>query len=192
LLSPSARAQFARAVRTAHKIIVAHYHSHTIGRNWVNFTNIGMWGNQNLDRDAITEYIQYANNHSAAAYYHTFKDARRVALNGRRHDYVLTFAKGQAPEAKRFWSLTAYLPRSIELVPNRARKYAVASYTPHLKTSRDGSISIYMAPRRPHGVPKANWLPVPRRHFNVMLRVYGPEGSVANGTYVPPAVRRLQ
>ncbi len=24
--------------------------------------------------------------------------------------------------------------------------------------------------------------------FNVMLRVYGPEGSVADGTYVPPGV----
>ena len=45
-----------------------------------------------------------------------------------------------------------------------------------------------MAPQQPKGVPTANWLPVPKGPFNVMLRVYGPEGSVKTGTYVPPAI----
>jgi hypothetical protein len=41
-------------------------------------------------------------------------------------------------------------------------------------------------------VPFANWLPIPKRNFNVMLRVYGPEGSVATNQYVPPAVERAR
>lgn len=45
-----------------------------------------------------------------------------------------------------------------------------------------------MSVQQPNGVPTANWLPVANGPFNVMLRVYGPEGSVANNTYVPPAV----
>jgi hypothetical protein len=39
-------------------------------------------------------------------------------------------------------------------------------------------------------VPMANWLPIPPGTFNIMLRVYGPEGTVADNTYVPPGIRR--
>jgi hypothetical protein len=42
---------------------------------------------------------------------------------------------------------------------------------------------------RQKGVPEANWLPVPLGPFNIMLRVYGPEGGVADNTYVPPVSR---
>ena len=100
---------------------------------------------------------------------------------------------GQQPEAKRFWSVTAYTPEAIELIPNAAEKYVVARYTPGLQTNTDGSVSIYMtrdARELPSGVPEANWLPIPRRAFNIMLRVYGPDGSVAAGTYVPPPINR--
>ena len=98
-----------------------------------------------VERASITELIQYGNDISAAAYYHVFQDRDGVSLNGgNRQVYVLTFAPGQIPEAKRFWSITAYTPQAIELIPNRP--------------------------------------------FNIMLRVYGPEGSVANGTHVPPAI----
>jgi hypothetical protein len=101
---------------------------------------------------------------------------------------VLTFPAGQLPKAKRFWSLTAYTPQSIELVRNRKNKYVVASYTEGLKSNPDGSLSVYMARDLPAGVPVANWLPIPSGAFNIMLRVYGPEGSVADDTYVPPAI----
>jgi len=39
-------------------------------------------------------------------------------------------------------------------------------------------------------VPEANWLPVSKGRFNILLRVYGPEGSVANNSYVPPAISK--
>jgi hypothetical protein len=187
-----ARAEFALAVRSMHALILEHYLSHTIGNHWVNFTNIGEWDGAYLDRDAITEYIQWGNNHGTAAYYHAFEDAKGAPLlGGHGNGYVLHFDKDQLPEAKRFWSLTAYTPDAVELVPNVARKYLVASYTPHLRTAADGSVSIYVATRRPTGVPAANWLPAPRKGpFNLMLRVYGPQGSVAAGTYVPPTIER--
>jgi hypothetical protein len=181
--------QFVAGAQKAHALIVDRYLSHTDPTNWINFTNIGAWGDQVIERSSITEYIQYGNGHSTAAYYHAFKDGRGAPLHGSNsRGYVLTFHKGQLPQAKRFWSLTAYTPDSIELVPNSANKYVVASYTPGLETSSDGSVSIYMSPRLPPGVPAANWLPVPLRPFNIMLRVYGPEGSVADGTYLPPAI----
>ncbi len=157
----------------------------------IDFTNIGDWGDQVVERSSITEFIQYANGIEGAAYYHVFKDAKGRPLNGSNpRGYVLTFPPGKQPKATRFWSLTAYTPEAIELVPNPAHKYAVARYTPHLQYNNDGSLSVYMAQQLPAGVPMANWLPIPAGAFNIMLRVYGPEGSVKDNTYVPPNIVR--
>ena len=106
----------------------------------------------------------------------------------------MTFPQGPAPEADRFWSVTAYTPEAIELVDNPADKYAVASYTPGLQppTTEDGPVSIYMARQLPAGVAMANWLPIPPGAFNIMLRVYGPTpgGTVADNTNVPPGIKK--
>ena len=109
----------------------------------------------------------------------------------------MTFAPGTGnpnggqPEASRFWSLTAYTPEAIELVPNPINKYEVASYT-GAQLNADGSLSVYMATELPPGVPMENWLPIPNGPFNIMLRVYGviPGSPVADNTYVPPAIDR--
>jgi hypothetical protein len=47
-----------------------------------------------------------------------------------------------------------------------------------------------MAQQLPAGVPVANWLPIPAGAFNIMLRVYGPQGSVEDNTYVPPPIEK--
>jgi hypothetical protein len=190
------RSEFSDGAQAAHELILDRYLTHTdwaqIPTNWIHFTNIGDWGNQVVERSSITEFIQYANNIKAAAYYHVFKDANGNPLDGSNpRGYVLTFPRGQLPEAMRFWSLTAYTPEAIELVPNPTHKYAVASYTPHLEfNSNDDSLSVYMAQQLPAGVPMANWLPIPAGAFNIMLRVYGPEGSVEDNTYVPLGIFR--
>lgn len=182
---------FRKGARRAHTLLINNYLSHRGPTNWITFNNIGNWGDNALDRASITEFIQYGNGRGTAAYYHAFRDGSGAPLHGsRRRGYVLTFAKNQIPEAQRFWSLTAYTPDSIELIRNSARKYAVARYTPGLQYNADGSLTIYISKTQPRGVPMANWLPVTNRPFNVMLRVYGPDGSVADKTYVPPAIRR--
>lgn len=84
--------------------------------------------------------------------------------------------------------MTAYTPDTVKLVANPAGKYNVASYTPGLVTNADGSITLVMSVRKPLGVADANWLPVPAGPFNLMLRAYGPQGSVASGSYVPPGL----
>jgi hypothetical protein len=190
------RSAFSKGAQTAHELILDRYLSFThwaapIPTNWIHFANIGDWGNQVVERSSITEFIQYANNIKAAAYYHAFKDANGNPLDGSNtRGYVLTFSPKEIPEATRFWSLTAYTPEAIELVPNPARKYAVASYTPNLQPNDDGSLSVYMAQQLPVGVPMANWLPIPAGAFNIMLRIYGPKESVEDNTYVPPGILR--
>ena len=186
-----AAADFAGGAQAAHAAILNRYLTHTGPTNWINFTNIGEWGRRVIDRAAITEFIQYGNGPSTAAYFHAFVDGQGLALDGRQPGgYVLTFAANQIPEFNRFWSVTAYTPEAIELIPNSRNKYVVASYTPGLvKNPNDGSISIYMSPTPPIGRPEANWLPVSRGPFNIMLRVYGPK--FAPGTYTPPAILRM-
>jgi hypothetical protein len=192
------RSDFSEGAQAAHALILDRYLTHTdwasTRTEWIHFTNIGDWGNQVVERSSITEFIQYANNREAAAYYHVFKDANGKPLDGSNpRGYVLTFPAGQLPEANRFWSVTAYTPEAIELVDNPADKYAVASYTPGLQpdpNTQDGPLSIYLARQLPAGVPMANWLPIPPGAFNIMLRVYGPKGAVEDNTYVPPDIRR--
>jgi hypothetical protein len=187
------RSEFAKGAQTAHDAIVNDYLNNTGPTNWITYTNIGIWKpDEFIQRSSITQFIQYGNGHDTAAYYHAFKDRNGSPLNGTDRDgYVLRFSAKKIPAASRFWSLTAYTPEAIELVPNSANKYLVASYTPGLQTNRDGSISIYMARQLPPGVNMANWLPIPPGPFNVILRVYGPAGTVADGTYVPPGIVEL-
>ena len=200
--SKARRSEFARGARAAHDLIINDYLSHTGDTNWITYDNIGEWGvnpdpgsSTAVQRSEITEFIQYANDHKSAAYFHAFKDVQGSPLDGTDpHGYILTFSPlppHEIPETSRFWSLTAYTPHAIELVPNSANKYLVASYTPGLQANADGSISIYMARQLPPGVPTANWLPIPPGPFNVMLRDYGPLGSVADGTYVPPGIEKV-
>jgi hypothetical protein len=185
---------FALGAQDAHTLILDDYLDNTDANGWIHFTNMGEWKpGQNLDRSAITEFIQYGNNIKAAAYYQTFKDGTGAALDGSdAKGYVLNIPADQIPTAKRFWSFTAYTPQSIELIKNKAKVYHVASYTPHLAYNSDGSITLYIAREKPHGVPPANWLPVGRGPFNIMLRVYGPQGSVAHNKYTPPAIEKVQ
>jgi hypothetical protein len=202
------RSEFARGARAAHDEIINQYLDDTGDTNWITYENIGHWcpnpddfysctnpdpgSSLAVQRSSITEFIQYANDHEAAAYFHAFKDGDGLPLNGTDpNGYVLTFSSQEIPATSRFWSLTAYTPNSIELVPNSANKYLVASYTPDLQKNADGSISIYMARQLPPGAPAANWLPIPPGPFNVMLRDYGPLGSVLDGTYIPPGINKV-
>ena len=105
--------------------------------------------------------------------------------------YTIEFTKNELPEYERFWSMTAYTPETIELVPNVLDKYVVASYTHGLVTESDGSVTFYVQadpPKRPALI--ANWLPAPKGPFSLLFRVYGPEGSALDGTYVPPKIHR--
>ncbi|MEJ8573683.1 DUF1214 domain-containing protein [Microbaculum marinum] len=183
------RLEFEAGTRAAHKSIVNRYLKTRGATNWTHFTNIGDWGPRVIDRAAITEFCQYCNGIGTAAYYHAFYDNRGRALDGsKKKGYVLRIPKKKLPDVSRFWSLTAYTPDSVELVDNPADKYVVASYTPGLQYNANGSLTLYLAQTKPSGVPKANWLPVSEGEFNVMLRLYGPQGDVSN--YLPPAIRR--
>jgi hypothetical protein len=182
-----------RAARTAHAMIIDRFVSNTDQHRWVYFDNIAAWGTAYLDRAATTEFLEFSNTAATSGYYTAFTDGNGVTLNGSgSRAYRLTFSPAQIPQAERFWSLTTYDPRGMTLIPNSASKYLVASYTPGLRTNTDGSITIYIQATPPASRLMANWLPVPRGPFSLVLRVYGPEGNTSPGNkYVPPRILTL-
>ena len=184
----SALSDINQGAQTAFYAIVDRWRSHTGPTNWVHFDNIGYWGENYLDRAALAEYILYGNNSQAAYYAHAFVDENNFPLDG-NYAYTITFAGDNIPDYSRFVSLTAYTPDYIELVENSYNKYLVASYTPGLVVSADGSITIYVQSNPPTAAPIANWLPVPVGPFNLMLRIYGPKGSAQDGSYIPPGIK---
>lgn len=179
-----------RGAQAAFAAIINRWQSHRGSTNWIHFDNIGHWGTNYLDRAALTEYIQVGNDRKAAYYANAFVDASGLPLDGGSFAYTIEFSKDQLPEYERFWSMTAYTPEYIELVPNSLDKYVVASYTPGLETAADGSVTIHVQADPPKRSGNANWLPVPKGHFSLLFRVYGPQGSALDGTYVPPSIHR--
>ena len=178
-----------RGAQAAYAAIINRWQSHRGPTNWIHFDNVGHWGTNYLDRAALTEYIQVGNDRKAAYYANAFVDASGLPLDGGSFAYTITFAKDELPQYERFWSMTAYTPEYIELVPNALDKYVVASYTPDLVTAEDGSVTVYVQADQPK-TNTANWLPVPKGHFSLLFRVYGPQGTALAGTYVPPKIHR--
>ena len=193
--NPVPLARIDAGARSAYAAIVAAWLTDTGPTNWIHQDNFAQWGTDYLARAAGNEYIYGGNNNAAAGYWQAFKDGTGRPLNGALRGYTLTFPASNIPDAKRFWSLTAYNPVLIEPIPNRLDKYLVARYTPGLVYNSDGSVTIYMAATKPAGVPTANWLPVRRGLFNVLLRVYGPTGNTApdaSPPYTPPAIMPMR
>ena len=174
-------------------MIIDRFVSNVDQNRWVYFDNIGEWGTNYLDRAATTEFLEFSNNATTSGYYSAFTDCRGAPLNGSSHVYRLTFSakenasEGAIPDAQGFWSLTAYIPRGMTLVPNAARKYLVASYT-NTEMNSDGSITLYIQASPPAG-HRDKWLPVPRGPFALVLRVFGPTGNTSPGSkYTPPKI----
>jgi hypothetical protein len=113
-----------------------------------------------------------------------------LASDGRPLDgskrYRIHFARGHTPPVDAFWSLTVYGP-DLFLVPNAANRYSLSGDTPGLVTNADGSIDVFLQADAPAG-HEANWLPVPRGPFELIMRLYLPRAPVLDGTYDYPPI----
>jgi hypothetical protein len=55
----------------------------------------------------------------------------------------------------------------------------------------DGSLDLYIQNESPGKDKETNWLPAPKDDFVLVLRMYWPENAVLNGSWQPPAVKRV-
>ncbi|MFF3260922.1 DUF1254 domain-containing protein [Streptomyces sp. NPDC002932] len=103
-------------------------------------------------------------------------------------DYTIHFAAGQLPTAQFFWSATLYrLPERL-LVDNPIDRYSIGDRTAGLVYDQDGGLTLYVQHTRPTGPRRAaNWLPAPDGPLAVIIRIYGPDPAVLDGTWqLPP------
>jgi hypothetical protein len=114
-------------------------------------------------------------------------DAHGRALSGGEH-YVLHFPAKALPPARAFWTLTAYT-KDGALVDGCAADCSIASRD-GLRRNRDGSLDIYVQASSPGRERRANWLPAPKGAYEIVMRLYAPQPSATDGTWLPPALAR--
>ena len=158
---------------------------------WAFDTVTGIYGTDYLNRALVTAIGLGANRIQDAVYPTSLKDAQGREYEG-SNKYVMHFPKGQLPPAKGFWSLTMY-DANYFFVANPINRYSISARQ-NLKTNPDGSIDLYIQNQSPGADKESNWLPAPKDKFVLMLRMYWPSEktpSIINGTWTPPAVKKV-
>ena len=122
-------------------------------------------------------------------YIGTYKDSGGNWLSG-EHTYRMHLPK-DVP-ANMFWSLTVYDNETRSLIQNDLGRPLVGSVH-GAKANADGSFDLYFGPGLPADVPEENWVQTkPGEGWFVYLRLYGPEQSYFDKTWVPGDAVKLK
>ena len=129
---------------------------------------------------------------SEAVYFFAHLDEDGEALTGRNR-YTLTFEPGSLPPLDRqgFWSVTMYGSDAL-LVDNQLDRYIIRPDSAGLAYGADGSLTLHLQADAPEDPPTANWLPSPSAEFVIGFRAYRPTVSIQDGSWFPPAIRRVR
>jgi hypothetical protein len=137
----------------------------------------------------------YGNDSIEATYPVTKTQANGEELDGSKHNYTLTFAKGQSPPVHAFWSVTMYDGKTQFLVENPLNRYLINSpMLPGMKKNPDGSLTLYIQKDSPGKAKESNWLPAPNGPIYLVMRLYWPKTEAPSilppgeGTWRPPAI----
>ena len=77
-------------------------------------------------------------------------------------------------------------------VPNAINRFNLAPWMP-LKFNADGSLDLSIQANSPGADKEANWLPAPASGaFNLTVRIFWPPGTVLDGTYKLPPIKKVQ
>jgi hypothetical protein len=109
-------------------------------------------------------------------------DQNGKMLDGNK-TYTVTLP-GPIP-ARDFWSFMVYDNQTRSILETDQRTGGVDSKLKGMEKAKDGSVTIYFAPKAPKGQEK-NWVQtMPNKGFNVLLRLYGPEKEWFDKTWKP-------
>ncbi len=184
----------ASAVEADKNLVTPLFRFHNYGiplpHNWTTQNNGAKFGTDYHTRTAVGKSNIFVNLPTETKYFYQDLDGDGQQLNG-NHSYTVTFAAGQLPPVKGFWSLTLYNQHHF-FSPNDIKRYSVGTKNKTLIKETDGSLTIYVQPNSPEGDKKANWLPAPKENFSLYVRSYWPEESILNGTWTPPVVTRVK
>jgi hypothetical protein len=157
--------------------------------NWTTQRNGAAFGTDYLSRTALGKANIFVNTPRETSYYYQDLDADGQRLNGSTR-YTVTFAAGQLPPVKGFWSLTLYNEHHF-FHANPLDRFSLGTKNKNLVYAQDGSLTLSASAQPPTtDAEQANWLPAPDGDFCLYLRAYWPDPAITDGTWKPPAVRR--
>ncbi len=148
-----------------------------------------------LKRAAAAKGGIYGNDAAEAMYPMTRALADGEAIDGSKHNYTITFAKGELPPVNAFWSVTMYDGKTQLLIENPINRYLINSpMLPAMKKNPDGSLTLYLQKDSPGKAKESNWLPTPNGPAYLVMRLYWPKDTPPSilppgeGTWKPPAI----
>ena len=156
------------------------------GNGWTSPADNGAFGTDYIHRMGAVKADPYDNKRNETMYFYTDNDTASQQFVC-KSSYAVTFAKGQLPPVKGFWSLTMYDPEHY-FYQNALKRYALGTKNKTLKYNADGGLTIYLGNRSPGKDKESNWLPAPEGEFSIWLRTYWPDKAILDGTWQPPKV----
>jgi hypothetical protein len=148
-----------------------------------------------LKRAAAAKGGIFGNSAVEAMYPLTRVTGNSEVMDGNKHNYTLTFTKGDLPPVNAFWSVTMYDGKTQFLIENPIGRYLINSpMSPAMKKNLDGSLTLYIQKDSPGKDKQANWLPAPNGPIYLVMRLYWPKETppsilpAGKGTWQPPAV----
>jgi hypothetical protein len=158
------------------------------GTGWVYTIRSGAYGVDYPYRAAIALCCLGENLPQDAVYPSLSVDGEGRPLDGNSR-YILHFDKGKFPPVDAFWSVTAYDTDGY-FIPNALSRMALGDRD-KLVTSADGSLDLYIQADTPGGDKEANWLPVAKKPFTLLMRLYSPKSEFLAGSWAPPPVQKM-
>ena len=116
-----------------------------IGNGWTVPANAAEWGTDYLNRTAISKSSMYQNTAAETQYNLREFDSEGKSFDG-NNQYTVTFAKGQVPPVKGFWSLTLYNDEKF-FFSNPLDRFSLGTKNKTLKYAADGSLTLYAQSR---------------------------------------------
>ena len=159
------------------------------GNGWNSPVNNAQWGTDYLNRTATAKSNMYDNRPVETKYIYRDEDSEGKQLDG-RNAYEITFAKGQVPPVKGFWSLTLYDEEHL-FFPNPLKRQSLGTKNKTLKFNNDGSLTLYAGAKSPGEDKESNWLPAPKGTFSLYMRAYWSDKAILDGTWKPPVVKKI-
>ncbi len=120
-----------------------------------------------------------------ASYRQAVKDSDGEMLDGSKHSYVMKF---KAPDVSEFWSVTIYGSDDRLMAHNEMNRHSRGDRT--LKPDADGYYTIEMGSNEAGKSLDANFLPIPKKQFYAIMRLYGANEEMQSGEYQMPQIKK--
>lgn len=165
------------------------FNGRSAGNGWNSPVNNARWGTDYLNRTATAKSNMYDNKPDETKYIYRDYDSQGRQLHGRNLS-TITFAKGQTPPVKGFWSLTLYDENHL-FFPNAMNRYSLGTKSKSLQYNPDGSLTLYFGAASPGKDKETNWVPAPDGPFSLYMRCYWADKAILDGDWTPPNVETV-